>query len=430
MIKKLRLINWKSFEDATLHIDPLTIIIGANASGKSNLLDALMFLYRIGRGVGVHEAIEGGPGLSELRGGFEWVCLKPNEQFILELTIGGTNENEEYVYRLTIEVLAVVAAHIVSEELSHLSWPEGAEEPIKIELLTTNTTPGSGRIEIKRFISEGEVAGRSDASGIDVTSLVMRNEYEQSVLPILETNFPASEKASQALRKVLKALRSIFVFDPIPSLMRGYSRMSHHLDSDGSNIAGVLAQQISPRKEEIEKILASYVSVLPERDIVRVWAEGVGKFKTDAMLYCEEAWSNSSTEEVDARGMSDGTLRYIAIVTALLTREKGGLMVIDEIDNALHPSRSDQLLKMLKELGKKRDIDVIVTTHNPSLLDAAGPSMVPFITVAHRNDVSGASELKLFEDIETLPKLLAYGSLGKLSADGRIEKALTQADSK
>jgi len=42
MIKELTLTNWKSFEKATLYIDPLTIIIGANASGKSNTLDALL----------------------------------------------------------------------------------------------------------------------------------------------------------------------------------------------------------------------------------------------------------------------------------------------------------------------------------------------------------------------------------------------------
>jgi len=40
MITKLRLHNWKSFEDATLFVDPMTFLIGTNASGKSNVLDA------------------------------------------------------------------------------------------------------------------------------------------------------------------------------------------------------------------------------------------------------------------------------------------------------------------------------------------------------------------------------------------------------
>ena len=44
MITKLRLHNWKSFEDSTIYIDPLTFLIGTNASGKSNVLDAFDFL--------------------------------------------------------------------------------------------------------------------------------------------------------------------------------------------------------------------------------------------------------------------------------------------------------------------------------------------------------------------------------------------------
>lgn len=427
MIKKLRLKNWKSFEDATLHIDPLTIIIGANASGKSNLLDALVFLYRIAHGVEVHDAIEGNVGLPGLRGSFEWICLKPHEQFTLEVTTDGLKDDVDYVYKLTIEILAVVGAQIVSEELTQISYAGVNGKPVERILLTTSTISRSSSIKVQEYKFRDKAANQPSEY---TNTLSLHTQYDQSALLKLELMSFSSESNGRVISHVLKQLLGIFVFDPIPSQMRGYSRLSNNLNSDGSNIAGVLANLVSPQKEIIEKTLASHVRALPERDIIRVWAEGVGKFKTDAMLYCEEAWSDISTQEIDARGMSDGTLRYIAIVTALLTRERGGLMVVDEIDNALHPSRSDQLLKMLKNLGKERDIDVIVTTHNPALLDAAGPSMVPFISVAHRNDVSGVSELKLFEDIETLPKLLAYGSLGKLSADGRIEKALKQEDTK
>ena len=44
----------------------------------------------------------------------------------------------------------------------------------------------------------------------------------------------------------------------------------------------------------------------------------------------------------------------------------------------------------------------MVTTHNPALLDAMGTEMVPFITVAHRKEGSGATELTLLEDIEAV----------------------------
>ena len=108
--------------------------------------------------------------------------------------------------------------------------------------------------------------------------------------------------------------------------------------------------------------------------------------------------------------MSDGTLRFLAIVTALLTRKRGSLLVIEEVDNGLHPSRAQVLIEMMRDLGEQRGIDVIVTTHNPALMDAAGARMIPFITVAHRDPTNGASHLTQLEDIEQLPKLIALAA--------------------
>lgn len=69
MIKEIRFQNWKSFEDATLYIDPLTVLIGPNASGKSNALDALEFLRRIANGMDVRTALGGNEVVAPLRGG-------------------------------------------------------------------------------------------------------------------------------------------------------------------------------------------------------------------------------------------------------------------------------------------------------------------------------------------------------------------------
>ncbi len=145
------------------------------------------------------------------------------------------------------------------------------------------------------------------------------------------------------------------------------------------------------------------------------------------MLYCQEEWQPGQITEIDARSMSDGTLRLLGILTALLTRPEGSLSVIEEIDNGLHPSRAELLVKILREIGTKRKIDLLITTHNPALLDALGPEIIPFVTVVHRDAETGESKLTLLEDIENLPKLLATGSLGKLATKGTIEKTLAKS---
>ena len=199
--------------------------------------------------------------------------------------------------------------------------------------------------------------------------------------------------------------------------------------TDGSNIAGVLAALDTEKKKEIEDKLTYYLKKIPEKDIEKVWTERIGKFNTDAMIYCEEGWEKNKKCIVDARGMSDGTLRFLAIVVAMLTNDENKLIVIEEVDNGMHPSRAKVLLNMLKELGKRRNIDVIITTHNPALLDAAGTPMIPFITIAHRG-YEGQSELTLLEDINELPKLISMGNIGELASNGKFELALAREESR
>ena len=421
MLKELKLDHWKSFEQATLYIDPLTIIIGTNASGKSNTLDALLFLQRVASGVGIFQAINGDINLPPIRGGMEWVCRKPNKAFSLELTLGSDSQSQDYHYE--IEVLVNGAkAEIFREELTLLKYGPRGGVPKRQTLFNTKeeeaTNPG-----IPTYFSTG-TQGRGKRVDLNRSHIVL----------VQAESMTLRKEVQEAIKQVLSQLQQIFVFDPIPSHMRNYTPFSEKLQADGSNIAGVLAALEDQRKTEVEAILTKYLKALPERDIKRVWTEPVGKFQTDAMLYCEEGWERPSSirrrqkpsNVVDARGMSDGTLRYLAIVTAMLTRQPGSLLVIEEVDNGLHPSRAHVLVDMLRTLGKERSIDVIVTTHNPALLDAAGARMLPFITVAHRNDTTGASLLAQLEDVAQLPKLMASGSLGRLSTEGRIEAALKQ----
>ncbi len=136
MIKELKLTNWKSFAEATLYIDPLTILIGSNASGKSNALDALLFLSRVSRGIAIFPAIAGDLNLPALRGGIEWVCRKPEKQFGLAVLIDDETTRQEYRYSLAVQVNST-KAEVVQEELILLHYGPRSKTPKKIKLLHT-----------------------------------------------------------------------------------------------------------------------------------------------------------------------------------------------------------------------------------------------------------------------------------------------------
>ena len=361
MLKKLILENWKSFRYAELPLDPLTVLIGTNARGKSNVVEALEFLQRIANGQNIETALAGNKTLPSLRGGVELAAKKGENEFSLKLLVGDEEEETDYLYVIKIQTLP-------SFKL--------CEEYLEIIDMKNN----------------------------DILKIKLMDFYH------------------------IDNLSNLLVLNPIPSKMRDYSRLSENLESDGSNIAGVLAALTNDKKAEIENTLSEYLKDLPEGDIKKVWAEKVGRLGTDAMLYCQEEWKPGEIIEIDARSISDGTLRFLAILTALLTRPEGSQIVIEEIDNGLHPSHAALLVKILKEIGSKRNIDILLTTHNPALLDAFSPEIVPFVVVAHRDSETGESKLTLLEDIDNFPKLFASYSLGQMTTKGAIERSLSHGE--
>ena len=417
MITQLVLENWKSYESSTLQIDPLTVIIGTNASGKSNALDAFSLLNRVATGAMLTSALQGDGALAALRGGVEWAARRPGASFALEV-VCKADELTDYRYRLDCCVTDS-RCDVSAEQLLRIRYRSDKDGKRRtavgtIKIFRTDRCAESSSTIIARLYNEKQgtrrEVGRSQPVLVQLVGQKLRQEIQDGVAA------------------VVGSLREIFILDPIPSHMRGYSPLADRLDADAKNIAGVIAALPDQKQREIEEVLTKYAGRLPERDIRRVYAETVGRFKSDAMLYSEENWlENSEPPTVDARGMSDGTLRFLAILTALLTRPHGSLLVIEEVDNGLHPSRANMLLDMLKTVGAQRGVDVLATTHNPALLDAMGPEMVPFITVAHRDRRTGHSVLTLLEDIKQLPKLLAQGSLGRLSSKGLIEKYFQQS---
>ena len=415
MLKKLILENWKSFRYAELPLDPLTVLIGTNASGKSNVVEALEFLQRIANGENIEAALAGDKTLSSIRGGVELAARKGENEFTIKALVSGEDDETDYLYSITLITKPIM--NNLNETITIINEKKNNYYPIKFGLTTEKLYLRScllNRSSINVI--------RLDFIGIESfgTKLNDKNSYQMKIV---------QEQSLDIINKfILPTIQNIHILNPIPLTMRNYSRLSENIESDGSNIAGVLAALTDNKKTEVENTLSEYIKDLPEGDIKKVWAEKVGRLGTDAMLYCQEEWKSGEIIEIDARSMSDGTLRFLAILTALLTRPEGSQIVIEEIDNGLHPSRAALLVKILKEIGTKRNIDILLTTHNPALLDAFGSEIVPFVVVAHRDSETGESKLTLLEDIDNFPKLFASYSLGQMTTKGAIERSLSHGE--
>lgn len=397
MIREIKLKNWKSFEQSTLYIDSLTFIIGTNASGKSNILDALSFLYNSAKGVPINEIAQ------YTRGGIDWMIRKGFNEFSLSVVIGHNEDN--LIYSISCRKNDN-SLQLASESLE-LHTPKTNKSRM---LFTTDTISENASFPAIPIRFYQEKPGRQKRLDLN---------RQTSILYQIE-NLVAVKKVKESAMLVQNELKGIFILNPIPNHMRDYSPLSERLNPDAGNIAGLLAGMDSEDQKRIEAELTKYVRPLPEKDIKRIWAEKVGRFESDAMLYCEEEWVSGEKIEIDARSMSDGTLRFIAIVVALLTGKIGSLLVIEEVDNGLHPSRAQELVNVLKVLGEKSKIDIICTTHNPVLIDALGHEMIPFISYVTRSNDTGCSVINLLEDKQNLAKLMATGSVGDLMTEGAL----------
>lgn len=416
MIKELSLKNWKSFETTTLFIDPLNVLIGTNASGKSNILDAFLFLYRLAWGKQILSSVNGDSELSAIRGGLDWIVRKGETECELQVLTDSDYADIDYKYTIKLRRINGSRFELCDERLESIR--KNPRVGIKIKNLYTTQDDSSDTPSIPAYFTT-ETQGRGKR--IDMSRSF-------SILSQIETMGIRVEVKVAGI-KVMNELRNIFILDPIPNHMRTFSKLSDRLQPDAANIAGVLAALPEDKKADVESILTEYVTHLPEKDILKIWSETVGLFKTDAMLYCKEQWNETESLDIDARGMSDGTLRFLAIITALLTVKEESLLIIEEIDNGLHPSRANKLVSMLQDLGKKRKVDILCTTHNPALLDAFGNSMIPFISYVHRNKKTGCSNITLLEDFDMLPKLMASGTIGELMTKGSLEQSVERSES-
>lgn len=421
-IKQVTLHNWKSFDSAELYIDPLTVLIGLNASGKSNMIDALSLLQRLTQ-LNIYEALTGNTYVPELRGGIENVVLDGLSELTLTVLVGTDDPNQDYRYTLALAIPNQSDIPrdglLKKEELFSINKKTTQEEAKQNNILYSKKALFKAEDRSKNSI-------RSDKN-IQVT--LYDNEHESSfwtsrsktILSQLSL-MKLHQEIAAGVKAVSEALTRIFILDIIPQNVQKYVRIERQLASDGSNIAGVLAALSAPEKAEIEKQISAFASRLPEQEITEIHAETVEPLHTDAMLLCKEKIGNR-TRQVDVRSLSDGTLRFLSLIVAALTCPTGSLLVVEEIDNGIHPSRAKLLLEMLQEVGEERGVDVLATTHNVALLNQLTPDWYPFVTVAHRNP-AGYSTLTLLEDVADLPRLMGLGPLGTVAANGSLEQAL------
>lgn len=396
MITELRLQNWKSFSDATLYIDPITIVIGTNASGKSNIFDALKLLCALASPTDVADIAK------DVRGGADGIIRRGQTDCTLTAMMDADKATEQLTYTITLGLDKQKNISITNEELI---------------LTNVNTKKDLTLIERKE-IDENNSSMVSVSLYTEGRPRLLNFTAKSSILSQIEY-VNCNRKIKDAAETVTGNFKKIRLSNPIPERMRDFAPLSKNIAEDASNLAGYLANLDAETQSQTCEAIMKYLSPLPDKDIKSIRAEKVPL--TDmAMLFCTEEWQEGVVQDQSARGMSDGTLRFAGIIAMLVTAESDSLVLLEELDKGVHPSRAKNLVRMLKEIGRQKRLDIVCTTHNATFVDELGAQMIPFISYVKRNETNGCTDIRLLEENEKLARLMAMRTVGDMMTNNDL----------
>lgn len=412
MIKSFIFENYKSFEKAKLDLESITSLIGTNSSGKSNAIEGIQILSEAATGLDLSVILDGTRNSdSHIRGGSSSCCRFKTSSFKLGCLVD-LDENYDLYYYIRISTNKRVW---VDEEALY-KVPNGNLNPGTGEKIFKTKEANAGSGDIKAEYNNKRVGKNPDIMCMRVSS----------VLAQLKSKIPQETERDREcfsyIHLVLDNLKGIFVLNPLPSAMRDYVRITDtDLKSDCENISPVLYQLCQDNTKKAE--LLDMVRSLPENEVQSI--EFIKTQLDDVIFGLKEKYA-STAEIVDAKKLSDGTLRCIAVLAAILSMPEGGILVVEEIDNGIHPGRVSALINALERIGKERNIDIILTTHNPTLLNGYDKNKFLGVSVVYREAKKGTSTFVPLVDIEQYPELFAAGGVGDAMVDNTLIKMIKE----
>ena len=315
--------NYRSLCDESIDLSDLNLFIGANASGKSTILDALRFLYE-----GVRTRDFRVPVFQ--RGGIIHLAWKGEEADRIELVV--SLENEHRIYEWQIRLIRDGYEFYVEEQIREIH----SQRP-PIQLLHADRGDGwwwSGEAEKGVVLKQNETMCALAAAAADAS-------------------FPA--------RDVSEFVGRWGFFDPSPFLLRRdwASVESGRFDPYGRNLGETLHTLREASPETFEEIVAATRAVVGLPSEIRTM-ESEGRFH----FMQNEPWLHYAVHQM---GVSSGTLRMLALMTALLAEPETNLIGIEEPENYVHPAALLAFVQYL--LNARERTQLMVTTHSPLLLD-------------------------------------------------------------
>ena len=364
IISKIELFNWKNFHRCEVGVQERCFVVGANAAGKSNFIDALRFLRDVAKqGGGLQTAVRVRGGITKIR------CLAAREQSNVKLAI-----------------------ELSESDSRELCW--------HYELNFKHTGGGIRENQVK-IVSEKVFSGREQRYVLDRSAETLGEDEETLKYTYLE-----QPNANKDFRVIQQFLQNVEYLNVVPQMVRESASSSYSGDKEdyyGRNFLKRLALlNDNTRRSYFRKINEFLKLAVPQLEELSFVKDEIGVPHLEAR-YVHWRARGSKQQEMQ---FSDGTLRLIGFLFALM--DSNGVLLLEEPEINLHPGIVAQFPEFIAKIQrvKKGGRQVFITTHSYDILSNEGiaPEEVLLLT----NSPEG-TEVEVLSNVEKAKNILAAG---------------------
>lgn len=384
-IRRIYAENYKSFNKLDVQFDDFTLIVGANAAGKSNLTTIFKFIKDI--------MIEGLDNAIALQGGIDYLSNANAEKSRpIKLGVELDFRNSRWLMRGTNDL--AFSTETITYNFEILPNKRGKNYQVSYDELKITY----GCVERVKNISTKKMEMRP----LDITfSCIYKKKSAQSKYEIIEdipselsqkyeivkrifrhTEFLLEdlyrEKKELLLYRLSYFLPPLFseenlikIYDFDPKKLKRPCMISarKNLEADGSNLAAAL-QVVLKSKERYNQFISLLKNALP-------FIKKLSIEQNYDQSYSYKIGENYSNKSFYSNFLSDGTVSIIAIIIALYFEEKSSIIIIEEPERNIHPKLLSMVVQMAKDVSNNKQ--VIFTTHNPEILNNADLKNIRFV---------------------------------------------------
>ncbi|MBI5414746.1 ATP-binding protein [Candidatus Peregrinibacteria bacterium] len=370
MYYSIEINNFKSIKNASIELPSFGAVVGKNAAGKTNLIQAIQFVRDLAKGKTATDAQKA-------------ISLIPHELFNFN---DGKNEFE-------IKIILNL-----KDEKKYLFC-------VKVSLINGSTKPASLFVVEEKLYEIKENGEKEVVYSRDKN--ILKDKSDGTIPVVVDIN-----KLALALYKTQATdlVRDVFIKTVIPNIEQINNRESIALgstESEYDNLANIIVNLHRNNQKNYDDFQKIIKALLPNFSSVVEIPSKTGEVaspsaeKENYLVVLEE---RNLKQQLSMQSVSSGDLKTLLLIATAMSMENDSILIIEEIENGIHPKRIIELIERLERISTIKTMQILFTTHSPIVINSLSPQK---IVLTDRGAEMG-TQFTLLSKVEQISEIKKY----------------------